>query len=253
MKKPFSLLLCALCLSLFGCAAQRPSPMPADAHALWDGFVSISRPDAQNHLAGSLRIGPEQDTRRVTYALWSVNQPGSPAAIRMEIFAGAGARACSALFTDDSMLVLMHQEKTAWTGAPSRRNMERLLGARLPLSISQLYGFISGDYYHALGSPVPQRAESTGAGTAAFHFPASADVRRLELGADSRPISLSGAGWELALRYGDDRLPSRLSGNVRTPDAVSRFILLAKERSRTDAASASLPIPPGYQVLPIDE
>ncbi len=253
MKHAFSTFLCGIALlAVAGCAAPRVSSLPPDSASLWRGFQEISRPDGRNHISGSLRSGPEQDTRRVTFNLWSVNDPSQPVPpIRMEIFAGAGARVCSALFTRESMLVLMHQEKTAWTGNASKESLEKLLGAKLPLPVDRLFEFVCGSYYSALGSPEPSGAEPNGKGNAVFRFSGKTPVSSLELGPDARPVhaSLSGGEWELDIRCGDDLLPSRLSGRVKADGADHRFVLLAKERSRTEAAGADLAIPPGYRIF----
>ncbi len=257
MKKLFLyLLLCFSAAALFGCAKTQPASLPPGGDALWEQFRAASLPDARNLLSGSLRIGPENDTRRVTYSLWSAGPSSGPdRAIRMEVYAGAGASVCSALFSGGAMTVLLHQEKTAWTGAATREATERLLGARLPLDIDGLFDLACGNYYGALGRPVPSDARPSGNGGTVFRFPQERGACAVELGADARPVhlSLNDGEWELDIRSGEDRLPSRLSGTILSSGTPSRFILLVKQRSRTDAASAALPVPPGYRMLRIED
>ncbi len=252
----FCFLLCLAAAALCGCARTQPVSMPADHGALWDGFRSVSRPDPNGLVSGSLRIGPENDTRRVTYSLWSVGSASAGGrSIRMEVYAGAGASVCSAVFGGGSMTVLLHQEKTAWTGPESREATESLLGARLPLDVAGLYDFITGNYYEALGRPVPQQVLPAANGGAVFRYTQGRAPCALELGPEARPVhlSLDGGEWELDIRSGEDALPSRLSGSIQSSGTPSRFILLAKQRSRSAASSAGLPIPPGYRILRIED
>ena len=133
-----------------------------DAASRWQAFVQrSSHPAAYDILSGSLRFGPANDTRRVTYLLWSSNTGGpsvlddnghEPAGldaadripgatddertIRLEVNAGVGANVAKAVFENGQMLLVLPRDQKAYAGAETPETLRRLLGLPLPIGIS---------------------------------------------------------------------------------------------------------------------
>jgi hypothetical protein len=254
----FPVLLAALISS--GCVRTQP---PVDMHreSAWSAFQAeaagspVTLSPAKDVLSGSIRFGLPQDTRRVTYMLWPIhaqeNSRGLPG-LRLEVNAGAGPSVCSALWQSGRIMLLLHQEKQAWTCRDSRENLGKLLGISLPLELPRIYAFLCGRSYSALGKPSPV----SGTGGASFAFGRDALVSRITLRPDGSPVQLqTWDGWDVDVDYGDDRLPSRLDGKLKTPDGDLRFLLLVKGRAPLNAAQppAGLSIPAGYSIRELDD
>ena len=254
----FPVLLAVLLAS--GCAYKTFGPSAASHDGAWSAFqsksadVSPSR-SAGSLLSGSIRFGLPQDTRRVTYMLWSCpaqeGMPGQPE-LRLEVNAGAGPRICSAVWQNGFMTLLLHQEKQAWTGRDSRENLRKLLGIVLPLELPRIHAFLTGQFYAALGDPpAPSRADGR-----SFAFGRDSLISRMTLRADGSPERLqTWDGWDLKADYGPDGLPTRLDGMHETPDGDLRFLLLVKNRAPLTAAQprAGLAIPDDYSLHDLDD
>ena len=78
IRRYFFLLGLVLMTVLSGCGPKgMPLAPDSDAASRWKAFVQrSSHPAAYDILSGSLRFGPANDTRRVTYLLWSSNTGG---------------------------------------------------------------------------------------------------------------------------------------------------------------------------------
>ncbi len=253
-------------LMLSGCMAK-PHMHVVPANSAWTAFhatdeVHASAFTTKTVLSGSLRFGLPQDTRRVTYTLWahvpaqSGKETDQAPETRLEVYAGAGPSLCSALFKDGWMTVLLHQERQAWTGEATKENLRKLLGIPLPLDLAQLYAFLEGRYYTSLGSPVPVSSSVGERGESVFSFGKSLPVRELSLRNDGKPLRLkTWDGWDLHVSYGEEQLPVKLDGNLRTTEGDLRFLLLVKDRAQQagSEAHAGLRIPSGYRLASLVE
>ena len=243
-----------------GCAHKPYDPSGAVQDVTWSAFQSktadvfASRP-AESLLSGSIRFGLPQDTRRVTYMLWSCpsreGAPGQPD-LRLEVNAGAGPSICSAVWQNGFMTLLLHQKKQAWTGRDSQENLKKLLGIALPLELPRIHAFLAGQFYSALGKPqAPSRIDGN-----SFAFGRDSLISRMTLRADGSPERLqTWDGWDLKADYGTDGLPTRLDGMRETPDGDLRFLLLVKNRAPLNAAQprAGLAIPDDYSLHDLDD
>ena len=259
----------AATLFLTGCMAKQNLPGEYHGQGVWNHFLSISTEHAPGKsagtvLGGSLRFGTPDDTRRVTFMLWSSN--GMPEILdeaqetlpetRMEVYAGAGPSICSALFKDGQMTVLMHQERQAWSGRADKENMRRLLGITMPMDLPHIYAFLTGNYLAATGNAHPVGEAITDAGKTVIDFGRKAEIQKLTLLPNGTPVRVTTQnGWDLSVSYASDQLPSKLDGRKKTVDGEMRFILMVKERSQkqTPGEHSHLAIPPGYRAFLLDE
>ena len=255
MKPLYSFfLICLIISACTGCMHKQDTIADFSADNLWMLFQQKQTSSAPVML-GSLRFGIQNDTRRVTYMLWSVGKADDVAErIRLEINAGAGTPVCSAMFEDDRMTILLHQEARAVTGYATKENLKKILGISLPFEIRQLKQFLCGNYYHSLNDPTPKNSTVLANGSVIYHIEHDGADARLELNASSLPTGMITAdGWDLTFAYGNDSLPVKMMGKIKSADGDILFHLLVKSRSAfTKNAEWNFDIPAHYQRFFLD-
>ena len=270
----------ALLALLAGCAPKGEMIRPqSDASIRWQTFEERSSHNAAyDVLSGSLRFGPEDDTRRVTYLLWSGQnadssldkEPHEPAgleeaengmpddgrAIRLEVNAGVGANVAKALFENGRMLLVLPRDEKAYAGVESPENLRRLLGLPLPFRMSRLNDFLAGRYLSALDAPSPERYLTGSDGNIIYQYRSGGTQYELELNADALPVRWSaGKSWTLDMDYDENALPRRLDGHMEAEGKKLRLVLLVKGRAPSDSlapGSLQLDVPAAFAVYSLD-
>lgn len=284
--KKLSLVLLSLMFmaALSGCGPKgMPIAPESDAAARWQAFAErSSRPAAYDVISGSLRFGPVNDTRRVTYLLWSsgtgapsmlddkghepaglesadlaANAPDDARTIRLEVNAGVGANVAKAVFENGQMLLVLPRDQKAYAGAETLETLRRLLGLPLPMRMTKLNDFLAGRYLSALDVPSPERYVTGGDGSIVYRYRQGGQDFELELDAHALPVRLSmGKRWSLSIAYDEKELPRRLDGSMESDGTPMRMVLLVKERrpagTLTDA-SMNLDVPDSFAVYSLDQ
>lgn len=286
MSKPLLLPLLCLALSavLYGCAPKgEPLVSESEADTRWQAFAHrSSRPAEYDVLSGSLRFGPTNETRRVTYLLWSSgietpsildDQGHEPAGletadshdgtsdnertIRLEVNAGVGANIAKAIFENGQMLLVLPKDQKAYAGAESPDTLRRLLGLPLPMRMTRLNDFLAGRYISALDVPAPERYLTEGNGNIVYCYKRNGQEYELELNPQALPVRWSVEGrWSLNMAYDDKELPRRLDGTMESDGTEMRMVLLVKERHPAGSlpeASMQLDIPATFAVYSLDQ
>ena len=176
--------------------------------------------------------------------------------IRLDVGTSAGPVLGSLLFEGGRMLLVLPQERTAYTGEASKRNLRRMLGLPLPFDMQGLHAFLAGDILAALDAPLPERYEIENDGNIIYRWRKGVALCELELSPQALPVRwTSSDGWDMEITCGSDGLPVKLSGRMDSGEDVLRLILLVKERrpvSLMQAPSLSLTVPAGFDVRSID-
>lgn len=264
MKTTLSFLLCLMLALLTGCAPKGQPLLPqSEADSRWQAFAQRSAAPAENAvLSGSLRFGTDKSTQRLVYLMWA-DEGGYPdncasaeRRIRLDVGTSAGPVLGSLLFEGGRMLLVLPQERTAYTGEASKRNLRRLLGLPLPFDMQGLHAFLAGDILAALDAPLPERYEIENDGNIIYRWRKGVALCELELSPQALPVRwTSSDGWDMEITCGSDGLPVKLSGRMDSGEDVLRLILLVKERrpvSLMQAPSLSLTVPAGFDVRSID-
>lgn len=265
MKKTFLFLLAALLTALAGCAPKGQTLIPHDtASERWQAFVSRSSgPGSYDVLSGSLRFGPTDDTRRVTYMLWS-GLPEQDASgkkegeriIRIEIGAGIGGSVGKMRIADGGMALVLPKDGRIYAGKASDDNLRRLLGLSLPFSVQGLNDFLAGRLFSALDEPQPERYETQEDGSFVYACRTQGGPAEIELDARALPVRWKmGRGWEMDITYDGNGLPAKLSGRAESLSGEQRMVLIVKERrpaSSMQASSLGLDMPAGFTVYSLD-
>ena len=271
----------SLAFMLSGCGPKGiPLESESDAASRWQAFAARSAAPAQyDVLSGSLRFGPVNDTRRVTYLLWSGNAVGheagdghepaglkaadfgsdvaeDPREIRLEVNAGVGANVAKALFANGRMLLVLPQDQKAYAGEETPENLRALLGLPLPMRMNDLNDFLAGRYLSALDVPAPERYVTGDDGNIIYRYRSNGQDCELELNAEALPVRWSVAGhWTLDLAYDEKALPRRMDGRMNSSDGELRMVLLVKERRPSGSlpdASMHLDVPAAFAVYSLD-
>lgn len=256
--------LCIFCLmlaALWGCAPKGQRLLPqSEAASRWQTFVQRSSASGRfDVLSGSLRFGPVNDTQRVTYLMWSGSdaetRPGEHV-IRLDVGAPAGTALASLLFKDGRMTLIVPQERRAYAGEASKRNLRRMLNLPLPFDMQGLNDVLAGRLYSALDAPEPERYEMLSSGGIVYRWRKGGALSELELSPEALPVRWAVSGsWDMAIASDSEGLPSKLSGQMENGEETLRLVLLVKER-RPDTdlppSSLRLDIPAGFDVLSID-
>ena len=281
-RRSFFLLGLVLLTALSGCGPKGMPIVPdSDAAARWQAFKDRSaRPASYDVLSGSLRFGPVNDTRRVTYLLWSAATAGpdvqdhqGPAGlddaernpgfsddertIRLEVNAGVGANVAKAVFENGQMLLVLPRDEKAYAGTETPDTLRRLLGLPLPMRMNRLNDFLAGRYLSALDVPAPERYLTGGDGNIIYSYRSHGRSCELELNADALPVRWTIDGrWSLNLAYDDKGLPRRLDGKMDSDGSEMRMVLLVKERLPSGSVPESgmeLEVPANFAVYSLDQ
>lgn len=281
--RTFSPLLIGLSLAfvLSGCGPRGiPLEPESDASSRWQAFAARSAAPAEyDVLSGSLRFGPVNDTRRVTYLLWSGtpsdeetsdgHEPagldaadlgsetaGDQREIRLEVNAGVGANVAKALFANGRMLLVLPQDQKAYSGEETPENLRALLGLPLPMRMNDLNDFLAGRYLSALDVPAPERYVTGDDGNIIYRYRINGQDCELELNAEALPVRWSVAGhWTLDLAYDEKDLLRRMDGRMNSSDGELRMVLLVKERRPSGSlpdSSMHLDVPATFAVYSLD-
>ena len=281
--RTFSPLLIGLSLAfvLSGCGPKGiPLEPESDAASRWQAFAARSAAPAEyDVLSGSLRFGPVNDTRRVTYLLWSGNPSDEEASdghepagldaadlgsnsaddqreIRLEVNAGVGANVAKALFANGRMLLVLPQDQKAYSGEETPENLRALLGLPLPMRMNDLNDFLAGRYLSALDVPAPERYVTGDDGNIIYRYRSNGPDCELELNAEALPVRWSVAGhWTLDLAYDEKDLLRRMDGRMNSSDGELRMVLLVKERRPSGSlpdSSMHLDVPAAFAVYSLD-
>ena len=277
--RSFSLVLIglAMLLPLTGCGPRGiPLTPESDASSRWQAFAARSSASAEyDVLSGSLRFGPVNDTRRVTYLLWSgASDDGEPddghepagldaadstpgvagdsRSVRLEVNAGVGANVAKVLFENGRMLLVLPQDRKAYAGAETPENLQLLLGLPLPMRMNDLNDFLAGRYLSALDVPAPERYVTGDDGNIIYRYRRDGMDCELELNAQALPVRWSVAGrWTLDLTYDEKELPRRMDGRMNSDEGELRMVLLVKERRPSGSlpfSSMHLEVPAAFAV-----
>ncbi|WP_446423854.1 hypothetical protein [Mailhella sp.] len=257
-----ALRLCLLCLmlaALWGCAPKGQPLLPqSEAASRWQTFVQrSSAPGRFDVLSGSLRFGPVNDTQRVTYLMRSgIGTSTDERVIRLDVGAPAGTALGSLLFKDGRMTLIVPQERRAYVGEASQRNLRRMLSLPLPFDMQGLNEALAGRLYSALDAPEPERYEMLSGGGIVYRWRKGGTLSELELSPEALPVRWTvSEGWDMAIASDSEGLPSRLSGQMENGEETLRLVLLVKERrpgNDLPPASLRLDIPAGFDVRSID-
>ena len=280
----FLLLGLVLLTTVPGCGPKGlPLAPESDAATRWKAFTDISsRPAEYDVLSGSLRFGPVNDTRRVTYLLWS-SATGGPSilddeghepagldasdvnaglsdnerTIRLEVNAGVGANIAKAIFENGQMLLVLPKDQKAYVGAETPDTLQRLLGLPLPMRMTRLNDFLAGRYLSALDVPTPERYVTGGNGNIIYRYRKNGRDCELELNADALPVRWNvGGRWSLDIAYGEQSLPRRLDGRMDSDGKELRMVLLVKERMPSESlpnTGMQLEVPESFAVYSLDQ
>ena len=286
MTKKFSLFLLgiAFLITLSGCGPKGlPLAPESDAAARWQSFVQhSSRPAEYDVLSGSLRFGPTNDTRRVTFLLWS-SETGGPSVlddeghepagldaadfdakgqddartIRLEVTAGVGANIAKAIFENGQMLLVLPKDQKAYAGAETPETLQKLLGLPLPMRMTRLNDFLAGRYVSALDVPTPERYVTGNNGNIIYRYRNKGRDCELELNNDALPVRWNvGGAWALDIAYNEQKLPRRLDGKTEIDGKELRMVLLVKERRPSGSlpeTSMQLDVPESFAVYSLDQ
>ena len=263
MKKLILSLICLALLALTGCAQKGQPLLVSDSAAeRWQNFASnVTCVGSYDVLSGSLRFGPAEATKRVTYTLWSELPEGSHAKdaernIRLEIGAGIGGTLGTLYITEGRMALLLPKEGRVYVGKASDWNLKRLLGLSLPLSVQALNDFLAGRLFSALDAPVPERYETGKDGDIVYFYTTEGNSAELTLDSRSLPVHWNVQhGWDMEMSYDDNGLPSKISGRIHSEDGEQRLVLLVKERrpgTSTQGPGFEPRIPAGFTVYSLD-
>lgn len=257
--KRYALLILLLLLTLAGCAPKGQPLIPdSEAAARWQLFLEhASQELSYDVLSGSLRFGPVNDTRRVTYTLWSgLSKESGERAVRLIVNAGAGTNVASILFSEGRMLLILPQEGKAYEGLENEENMRKIMGLSFPMSMIELNDFLAGGVLRSLDASPPARYHLGSKGGIVYTVTMKGRACELELDAQGMPIHWRMPGsWELSARYNDAGRPDKLDGVMTTTQGEQRMVLLVKERrSSTDnpASSLNLEVPKNMALYFLD-
>ena len=263
MKNFLLSLVCLALLALTGCA-QKGQPLISEGSATsrWQAFTSNkSSAGSYDVLSGSLRFGPAEATKRVTYTLWSSlpedgKARGAVRDIRLEIGTGIGGTLGTLYISDRKMTLLLPKEGRVYTGEASDWNLKRLLGLSLPLSVQSLNDFLAGRLFSALDAPRPERYETSEDGGIVYFYKAKGNSMELTLDSQALPVRWKVQnGWDMEMAYDDNGLPSKISGRIQSRDGEQRLVLLVKERrpdTSTQGPGFEPRIPAGFTVYSLD-
>lgn len=261
----------AIGLTLFfltGCPNPQPVyqdtiiPSTAEQTAIWNAFEQSAMQEPHPAvLDGSLRFGPEQDTRRVTYLLWS----NGDLPLRLDIMAGMGTTAGQAQVVGQTLLIYLPTEQRAYLGTDAPDKGLAAIGLPLPLNLANLNAFLLGRYAEGLGNPYLLGALGVGSSGPIFAVKGHGEQSNLELSPEGKPLSWSfppssGNGWQIKFSYGEDGLPRRIDGALPASPLAQReedysFVLLVKTRQAKQTFSQAdlhLSIPSGTPVYALD-
>ena len=252
-------LLFSILLTLAGCAPKGEMLVPdSEADTRWQVFQQrIHQPLSYDILSGSLRFGPVNDTRRVTYTLWSgPSEDGSGHSIRLEVNAGVGANVAKVLFAQGRMLLVLPQEGRAYEGLESKENLYKIIGLSLPMRMEDLNNFLAGGILPALDASVPERYQSGGNGNIIYDVIMNGRRCELELNDQALPVRWVVPGhWTLTARYDDKGRPDKLEGTMYSTQGEQRMVLLVKDRrpdSGMPASSLKLEVPQNIVIYALD-
>ena len=242
-------LLVAVCLAgLTACGGRTVlPPVPEDeAERRWQAFEALSeRPAVPSVLNGSLRFGPVNDTRRVTYLLWSNGRPP----IRLDVQAGVGTTVAKALAANGRVLIFLPEDNKAYAGVDEPDRALRSLGLPLPLGLADMTAFLEGRYAEALGSPKVEsyQASVDDAENVVYIVRSERGKSEVTLSPQALPVRWKQRpGWDVHMDFDDvTRLPRKVegtlpggSGTVRPEGDAYRMVLLIKERRQPERFSA---------------
>ena len=263
MKKFILSLICLTLLALSGCGPKGQPLLSEDsASERWQAFASSrSHEGSYDVLSGSLRFGPAEATKRVTYTLWSEVPEGKHAMdaernIRLEIGTGIGGTLGTLFVTEGKMALLLPKEGRVYLGEASDWNLKRLLGLSLPLSVQALNDFLAGRLFSALDAPHPERYDTEEDGDIVYFYTTEGSSAELTLDSRSLPVRWNVQnGWDMEMSYDDNGLPSKISGRILGEDGEHRLVLLVKERlphTSTQSPGFEPRIPAGFTVYSLD-
>ena len=253
-------ILMAVCLAgLTACSGRTalPPPVPEnEAARRWEAFEALSERSAvPSVLSGSLRFGPVNDTRRVTYLLWSNGRPP----VRLDVQAGVGTTVAKVLAADGRVLLFLPEDNKAYTGEDEPDRALRSLGLPLPLSLADMTAFLEGRYAEALQNPQVERyhASADDAENVVYIVRSERGKSEVTLSPQALPVRWrQHPGWDVRMDFDDvTRLPRKVegvlpggNGTVHPEGDAYRMVLLIKERrqpERFPPAELQLPLPAG--------
>lgn len=238
MKRLFLVAACLLSLTACGGRAVRPPLSEGEADRRWQTFEALSdRPAVPSVISGSLRFGPLNDTRRVTYLLWDNGREP----VRLDVQAGVGTTVAKALADNGRVLLFLPEDGKAYVGTDEPDKALRSLGLPLPLGLADMAAFLEGRYAEALGRPTVEsyHASPDDADNVIYVVRSVRGKSEVTLSSQALPVRWKQQpGWNVRVDYDDvSRLPRKVEGilpggrgTVRSEDDAYRMVLLIKER-----------------------
>lgn len=227
-------------LALTACGGHRISPLAPESEAdiRWKSFQALSdKPLAPAVLSGSLRFGPTDDTRRVTYLLWG--NGGDP--LRLDVQAGVGTTVAKIRVSGGEVLAYLPEEGKAYSGQDAPDKALRAMGLPLPLGLADMAAFLEGRYVRALGNPQPEGFQASADGDGIVYRVRTAHgTSELTLSPQALPVRWKlPHGWDVSIAYDDaTQLPRKVEGvlpggaSARPEKDNYRLVLLIKDRQQ---------------------
>ncbi len=258
--KALHFLALPLCLLFTACATTTPTPLETPSQSLWDTYTAEQNAlfvEAEPfRLSGSLRFGPEEDTRRVTYILWGNGGHG----LRLDVQAGVGASAAKVQLSNAGLLIYLPQENTAYLAMENQAQALETLGIQLPVSLNELALFLRGHSLRALeitldeSSPLQPKSALTTPNGVVYTLGSGNKQILLELSPFAKPLSLAfNDGWKLNFRLDEQQAISRVDGQNTNGYSL---ILLIKENQNPQPFSQeqlALAVPRDAMVYLLDK
>lgn len=240
-RKALQCLLVTFCLLFTACPAKTPStptapPMEDAAQIIWETYVtqqnSLTTDTMPFRLSGSLRFGPEEDTRRVTYILWGNDNQ----VLRLDVQAGVGASAAKVQQGNGGLLIYLPQENTAYLSLEDQAKALETLGIKLPIALNELALFLRGHSLHALelaiNEPTPLIPQATVFTENGIQYTLGQSNRqiKLELSPNATPLTLSFKdGWNLSFKLNEQNILSRVDG--QNAEGYSLLLLIKENQN----------------------
>lgn len=248
--------LCLLCGMLFLSACSlKPSDIlltpanEAEALILWDQFVAPNQaPLAPYVINGSFRFGLPNETRRVTYIMWS----NGDLPLRLDIQAGIGVGIASIEENENQVHVFLPQNERAYIlASDALDSFLQRLGMSVPLSFMEISALMRGEFSTFFYSELQSISMNEKANTIEDRYVYVVDMPKMFLKISLNTKALPtyfeiNEEWGIAIEYNEIDLPYKLTFN----SLVSEYkgIMLVKEINNREAFSKEaleLQIPSG--------
>ena len=264
-----SLILLALCLTLFACAKQeRTLPTLPDASLAvetWGRFHNIS--ERAEHTAGPFSINAtlyyagKEGSQRVTAYVWGNGQPEAPLPLRLDILLGPGSVLASAAEETRGTFIYVPRDNMVY----HTTNVGLAeFGVPLPFSLASLTAILTGRYAEVF-KPAKNTQNTAFAAvngkdnTLIFPISDAPLAGKLTLSRDGLPVAWSEEaddGWRISLEYWPDSTrttPRKLS--IKHGSTAAEATLIMRELTFPQKPFRNeqlrLNVPPNTRLAPL--